>query len=370
MIDEYELWVHGVDGSRWPIHGRPSHGECVRLRNGSLGELYDAPLTTTYRARTGQPGASYRGFRFMERHVVLNVVFFGETWHELAARFKRAFAPDRDAHLVVITPHSGERRLAVRLEEAPHYADGVDPFSREFAEYQFVLIAGCPLWVEPVQYTDEFVFNGSNWVGEGVEVSNPTDTPVWPKWVMTAPAKFGLPDIPIGQEYDQQRMLWLPFQPTNRSTVLVDTDPGEELITANDGTLLWAKMNGQFPMHAIPPFTPPTILPVAVDPFPMLPFDLPTSWRLWIAGKLRDLVSTLGLEGFLALTPEQIGDKISTWMKNHAPDWLEPLRPDVIAEFTGRFIGELIRNTYGRIGNIAGATCQIRLDRRWLHPWD
>lgn len=370
MHDEYELWIYGADGSQWPVHGKPSWGRDVRLKEGTLGEFYDAPLSTTYKARAGQPGAQYRGFRYLERHVVLNLVFYNSDWQPLLSRIKRAFAPDRDAQLAVRTPHAGERRLTVRLEEAPKYADGRDPFSRQFAEVQFVLIAADPLWTEPVQYTDEFVFNGSNWAGEGLVVENPTDTPVWPKWVMTAPAKFGIPDIAIGQEYDQDRMLWLPFQPTNRASVLVDTDPGEELITANDGTLLWAKMNGQFPQHPIPPFTPPTVVPVAVDPFPLLPFDLPTSWRMWIGEKLRELVRFMGLEDFLALTPEDIGRKVSDWMKGVTPDWLEPIHPDLIAEFTGSFIAKLIRETYGRIGNIAGATCQVRLDRRWQHPWD
>lgn len=370
MHEEFELWIYGVDGSKWPVHGKPSWGENVRLKDGTLGEFYDAPLSTTYKARAGQSGSQYRGHRFLERHLVLNLVFFDESWQSDLSRLKRAFAPDRDAELAVITPHAGERRLKVRLEEAPSYADGWDPFSRSFAEYQFVLVAADPLWQEPVPFTNEFVFDGSNWAGEGITVENPTDTLAWPKWVMTAPAKFGIPDIAIGEDYDQQRMLWLPFQPTNRASVLVDTDPGQELITANDGTLLWAKMNGQFPMHAIPPFTSPTVLPVAVDPFPLLPFDLPTSWRLWIGDKLRQLVKTLGLSRFLALTPEDIGGYIEGWMKGVTPDWLEPLGPGLLAEFTGAFIARLIRETYGRIGNIAGATCQVRIERRWQHPWD
>lgn len=366
-IQEFDLIVEGADGSRWPIHGPSAHGQDVRLLEGSVGELYDAPLTSTYKPRAGQAGASYLGHRWLERHIVLRVAAYGDQWASTESRFRRAFAPDRDAHLVAITPQWGARRLAVRLEEAPEYEDGRDPFSQGISVKKFVLCAADPWWYG-AEHRDEFVFTGTNWAGGSVTVDNPGDVPAWPRWVLTSPAKFGLPDIPIGADHDQDRMVYLPFQPNGRD-VLVDTDPLQEMIVANDGTLMWAQMNGQFFQHPIPPFTPPTQLPIYVDPFPLLPIPLPTSWRMWIAVKLRQLAELVGADKLLAMTPEEFAAKVTEWLKGKTPEWIDPVNPDLLAELTADVIARLIRETYGRLTNIAGATAQVRVDRRWSRPW-
>ncbi|ALA68547.1 hypothetical protein [Corynebacterium lactis] len=366
MHDNYQLVVHGVDGSKWPIHGRGEHPQ-VRLLEGALGDFYDAPLATAHKARVGQPGSSFLGARDLERHVVLRVGFFDTDWQRWESRFRRAFSPTADATLVVRTEQSGERHLRVRLEEHPQFEDGLDPFSQGIMVKKFVLIAHNPYWVDPVIYTDTFTFDGSNWFSGSVTVNNPTDVPVWPKWTLTSPAKFGLGDIPIGQSHDQDRVVWIPFQATG-STALVDTDPIQELITSN-GEPLWELMNGQFFMHQIPPFTPDTKIPVRVDPFPLIPVIIDPAVRTWIAQKLEQLVGTMGLRNFLALTPEEIGRRVSEWMQGVRPDWVPELTSKQISEFTGEAIAKILRETYGRITNIAGAEAQIHLERRWRHPW-
>ena len=365
-----KITIIGVDDSEWVIHGPGSKSSPVRLREGDLGEFYDAPFSSSYKGVVGRAGKRYTGHHFLERNIVLDLHIYadsGRTWGQVDSDFRRAFDPELEATIVVETELSGERWIKVRLGEHPSYQGGLDPHETTGGDFQYVLVAANPYWCSGT-VTDEFVFSGSNWYGDGVRVSNPGDVPAWPKWVLTAPAKYGLPDVSWRDDADKDRMVFLPFQPHGRE-VLVDTDPHEEMITANDGTLLWAKMNGQFFQYPIPGRTPSTVLPVYVDPFPMLPFNLPVEWRIWIAQKMREWAEQLGLTAFLALTPEDIGNKIRSWMDGTIPDWVPVLSSDILAEMTGAFIANLIRETYGRIGNIAGATAQVRVDVLWSRPW-
>lgn len=366
MHDNYQLIVHGVDGSVWPIHGRGAHPN-VRLLEGALGEFYDAPVATVHKARVGQPGSSFLGARDLERHIVLRMGFYDEDWQLWESRFRRAFSPVADATLVVRTPESGERHLRVRLEEHPQYEDGRDPYAQGIMVKKFVVIAHNPYWFSPTVHTDTFTFDGSNWASGSVTVSNPGDVPVWPKWTLTAPAKFGLGDIAIGESFDQDRVVWIPFQ-ANGSTALIDTDPIQELIVSN-GEPVWELMNGQFFLHQIPPFTPDTKIPVMVDPFPLIPVLIDPAVRKWIAQRLEQLVAELGLKSFLALTPEDIGQRVSTWMQGARPEWVPELTAKQISEFTGEAIARILRETYGRIANISGAEAQVHLEWRWRHPW-
>lgn len=365
-----KITIVGVDGSEWLIHGPGSKDSPVRLREGDLGEFYDTPFSATYKGVVGRAGKRYLGHNVLERNLVLDLHIYsdsGRSWGQVDSDFRRALDPELEATIVVETELSGRRWLKVRLGETPTYQGGLDPHETTGGDFQYVLVSGNPYWCSGT-ITDEFVFSGSNWYGDGVTVSNPGDVPAWPKWVLTAPAKYGLPDVSWRDNEDSARMVFLPFQPNGRE-VLVDTDPHEEMITANDGTLLWAKMNGQFFQYAIPGRTVATELPVYVDPFPMLPFDLPVEWRIWIAQKMREWAEQLGLTAFLALTPEDIGNRIRGWMNGTIPDWVPVLSSDVLSEMTGTFIANLIRDTYGQIGNIAGATAQIRVDVLWSRPW-
>lgn len=372
LSEQANLTIEGVDGVRWHIHGPRSATSPVRLREGDVGELFDAPFSTVYKGVAGMPGKRFRGLNYAERNVVLRLNIAGESgrgWAAVDSRFWRSLSGERPFRLLVETELSGRRWLWVRLAEAPKVENSLDPHEQSNMMMQIVLTAENPFW-QAAPIKDEFVFDGSNWATGGVTVTNPGDVPAWPKWVLTAPAKYGLPDIDLSTPVDKRldRFVYLPFQPTGRE-VLVDTDPFEEMITTNDGTLLWAQMNGQFFQNQLPARLPETRLPVYVDPFPLLPFDLPTTWRIWIGEKLEQLVDQLGLSKFLALTPEDIARRIAEWINGRKPDWLDPVVPDVLVELTMDFIARIIRETYGRIGNIAGATAQIIVEPQFTRPW-
>lgn len=362
----FQLIVEGADESQWCIHGPGAHPD-VRLLEGPLGDFYDAPMSTAYKSRVRQPGSTFLASRDLERHIVLRVAFYGRDWAMWESRFRRAFDPERPATLRVISPLSGERRLQVCEEEHPQMEDGLDPHGQAIVVKKFILIAPNPYWREPVDYVDTFRFDGSNWSSGFVTVTNPTDTIAWPKWTVTAPIKVGLPDVPIGQEHDQDRLVWLPFQ-AHGSTALVDTDPTKEQVVSN-GEPIWELMMGQRFMNPIPPATQETKLPVMVDPFPLVPVILDYRVRIWIAQRLEEFAHLVGLDRILAITPEELAQKLTAWMTEKRPEWVPEITAQTIQALTAKVVAEAIRQTYGRVANIAGAEAQVRLERNWRHPW-
>lgn len=365
MSDLFTLTIEGANGSEWVVHGPGSESSPVRLEEGDVGEFYDAPVAVTSKARVGQPGSSYRGHRVLERNIVLRLTTFDTSsslnWSRVDSDLRRAFSYDEDVTLRVSTELSGERYIKVRLAEEPSLNSDHDPLGHRVGRWVFTLTAYDPFWYSDT-YTDEYVFDGLNWYGDGVWVDNPTDVECWPSWVLTSPAKFILPD------WDGSRQIVIPFQPLGR-TAVVQSDPMEEMVVANDDTLLWAEMNGQFFMNPVPAYTDRTFVPVCVDPLPNLPIVLPNGWREWIASEIAKWAKALGAEGVFQTTPAQLGQKIRNIITGATPDWLEALSPTILGTLVPNFIADRIVEAWGSVGNMAGATAQVRLNRRWSRPW-
>ena len=371
FADSVDVMLHGADGSYWNISGpRSAHSQVVMIEGG-VGDLFDAPATTHFKPRAGQSGTTYRGFRMEERNIVLRVLIFADSsveWARVDSDFRRALDYDKQSELIVRSSMSGERRLKVRLAEAPAYQWDKDPNYHAAALTEFVVVAEDPFWYSGHEH-DEFVFDGLNWYGGNVTVSNPGDVPVWPKWVLTAPAKFILPDVSFRDDAEKDRTIVLPFQPLGRE-VLVDTDPLEELITANDDTLLWAEMGGQFFQNPIPPRTPPTQIPVSIDPLPNLPVVLPPGWREWIAGRINEWAKRLGKEELFRRTPEDIAKVVhDTLYDKNRPQWLKDIGDPILDFLNVDYIAGRIINAWGQTNNMAGATAQVRVDHKWSRPW-
>lgn len=364
LHEQATIFIDGVDGSEWCVHGPGSVGSPVRLLEGSVGDLVDPPVSTTYKARVGQAGSQYRGHKVQARNVVMDFIVCaadGVSWARVDSDFRKAFAFDRDTVIRVITPLSGERYLRVRLEETPEFKNEIDPHEQSASQYTYTLIAGDPYWYSDT-HKDSFVFDGMNWYGGGVWVDNPTDVDCWPKWVLTDQARFILPD------WDSQRTIVLPFM-TQGTRAVVDTDPMAELITTENDVLTWADMNGQFFMNPIPGYTDRVFVPVSVDPLPRLDIVLPPGWREWIAKKLGEWATRLGADGVLKASAGDVAAEVRKVITGATPPFLKPLSDTVIGHLTLDFISQRIAEAYGSVANIAGATAQVRLERRWSRPW-
>jgi hypothetical protein len=264
--------VVGVDGSSWTLSGTGQGEQGVELATAPTG-LYDAPVTTFWNSSAYQPGATYGGASWQKRDVAFAVnVHATETlsWESVDSAWRKAWAYDRDTELVVTTQF-GTRRLFLRLSEQPEFETERDPHLKRWAKVTMTCTAGVPWWVEDdvtvtaVSSTDTTAAGVSETLW--LPVSNPTDRPMWLRWVASAPGVWTLPDFSFAADEFADRVITLPSLSVGQD-ITVDTDPLEEMVVAANGSSVWARMNGKVFLHSVPPWTPETQLPVTVSGAP------------------------------------------------------------------------------------------------------
>lgn len=369
-----QVTLVGVDGERWVIHGPGAAASPARMLEGGVGDLFDAPVSVSTRATAASAGAHYLGHRIEERTIVLNLITYSDVgskdWSRTDAALRRAFAYDQDARLEVQTEESGVRWIGVRLAEAPSYERDFDPHMDHSAIWTITLTALDPYW-HGDDITEEVQFSGANFQNR-ITVQNPGDVPSWPKYVMTAPARWALPNPSWDKDNpDMNRLIWFPMQPAGRE-LYIDTDPGQEMVVASDdnGSGAWAMMNGQFFSEPIPPETRPTTLPVEVDPVPYLPWQIPSSVRAYLAQRVRDKATELGDEGFFDLTTQELAELIEDWLQAMTPPIMDWLSFDILDRLVAPTLAPLLADIYGStIRPLLGATVQIIIPTRYNRPW-
>ncbi|MFX0581181.1 phage tail protein [Nocardia nepalensis] len=258
----------GVDGSTWTLAGQGRGREGVELATSPSG-LYDAPVTTIWNQSAFQVGSSFGGYRTNKRDVVFAVNIFqtpGRSWESVDSAWRKAWAYDRDATLNVTTDY-GTRSLALRLSEQPDFKPEKDPHLKMWGKVVMTCTAGNPWWVESdvtSTWSSTIDTSGGQIQSGTVTIANPTDQPMWMKWVCSAPGKWTLPDFSwIAGDANANRMVTLP-RTTLGQDLTVDTDPMEEMIVAADGSQIWALMNGVSFLYPVPAYTTPTSIPVSV----------------------------------------------------------------------------------------------------------
>lgn len=372
-MQDVEITLTGVDGSRWYLHSEKD--KRVFIEEGGLGDIFDVPATTSLKARVGAPGAMFVGSRQLERHLALPLVVHDPDpleWQRLDSGLRRAFSFEKEATLEVTTPFSGTRSLKVRLSEQPQYRGERNPARRGVSQWTFPLVAADPFW-RGQPYRAAWEFNGINWFGDYITVQNLADQPSWPKWLLTSPAKFILPDPdleahPLGVSAEDARMIDIPFQPLGQTATL-DTDPHSEMIITDGGVPLWAQMNGQFFEHPIPPHTRDIKIPIAVDPLPNTGWLVPVGVKKLIAGHLRKVGEAQSDDYFLRLTPQGLAELIQHGLLSMSEKIMPQLTDKAWHGLTVKVIAEAITKAYGSVGNMAGATAEVMIEQRWSRPW-
>ena len=243
------------------------------------------------------------------------------------------------------------------------------------------LRSGDPLY-SSMEETDVWRFNGINYVGH-VTVSNPTDVPMPPQWVMKGPADFILPDFsfetregwPFYEHRD--RRIVMPFQKIG-TDVTVDLTDGQEQVAARGMPNYWQLMNGQFFLHKVPPWTPPTKIPVVVNPIPWLPtlwhrfgipFEIPAEALVAMAVRLTARLEPLGTDTVLSWTPERLAQEINQAIRQVLPNFLGDWVDILLQVLNVPTIGEIIAEAWGSVANMAGAGVQLRQQRKWTRPY-
>ncbi|MBF6085227.1 phage tail protein [Nocardia cyriacigeorgica] len=260
--------VEGCDGTWFTISGRGMGAQGVLLGTDVEG-IYDAPVRTIYASHAAQIGSTYYGHRNLQRDVVFGVTIGSteRTWGENDSAWRKAWSYSQDTTLWVTTETS-RRYLKLRLSEQPQFTPETDPHLRKSERVVMTCVAADPWWYE-ASVTDEFVTDAVAESGY-VTVSNPCDQEIWLQWIAQGPGRWVLPDHSWGDNRwrraisDAARAISLPK--ANPSQVFwVNTDPFADQLRDLNGSQVWSLMKGVTFMYPIPPYTPPTQVPVSVS---------------------------------------------------------------------------------------------------------
>lgn len=250
--------VEGVDGSVWRLHGPGAGREGVRLGTSPEG-LYDAPVRTLWQQGAFQEGSTPNGVRWDARDVVFVALVQprgSRSWQDVDSAWRRAWSYTADSILRVTTP-SGTRELKLRMFEAPKFTPETDPRINAFGEVVMTCRAGDPFWREQ---PDKQAVTASGASGtEYLRVVNPTDKEMWLRWVLSPGSRWTVPDFDFS---GGSRTVTMPTAYTSRD-VLIDTHPLREQIVVPDWANAWEAMGGVTLLHPVPPYTPPTDVPVS-----------------------------------------------------------------------------------------------------------
>lgn len=289
------------------VHGVMQGTEAVWLAKGQVEGIYDAPVRTTWKSGAFQDGSRQKHRKWMHRdmvlgfHVIDNANTFAYNDSEFRKLFDYQIDPwDDDAPPTTIeveTEISGVRCLDVLMFDTPKFASDIDPQKQQYGNLILQLRAGQPFWYESFDTATghaEDTFSSAGSSGSGVvTIENPTDQIMYHKFILTQ-GTWTLPDRqwvgPPGERVwggaNSSRNVTGITVTAGNGGATVDLD-GQELMfrDANDTNIL-AQLAGKFFNYPIPPYTPPTDLPVSYSGAPgggaMCRLVMPRRWsRPW-----------------------------------------------------------------------------------------
>lgn len=390
--EKITIRITGVDGSKWRITGEKGGDQGVWLDQAHTGLITDTPVETIWQSTVGQIGGTFRGLNFAPREISMPVMILdhkGESWQSIDSRWRRAWSYTDDS-TITVEVDGRARHLKARLKATPEQKLETTSGQAQGASIMLMhLVAGDPLWHSDT-VTEEWVFNGVHWTGN-VTVSNPTDVPMWLQWVVTGPASIILPDYSFETRdgypgVDQQtRRIVLPHL-RYQWDALVDSDPTHEQLAVLGKPNFWMLLEKPF-LYPIPPRTPPTQLPVAVNPLPLLPevwkrldipFDIPVAFLVEMAHNLEKILTGIGLATLQQYSANQIAvqvrralDETVKWAQEFGMvgNWLAVL-PNALSEsHLAELIGDAWGHAWGQAFNLPGAGVQVRMTHRWTRPY-
>lgn len=279
MSEYLAVFLTGSDGSHWDLSGPDAGEQGCEMRPKPSG-LIEPPVTTMWTKSAF--GSKYEGAKVQRRDVVFSVQIHGtdaDDWHEVDSQFRMALGNFDNQFTITFVTSDGERSLKLRLLESPKAYETLDYEQYDphiYGDSTLVITAAAeqPYWdggvapSVPGKPTSWTLSSGT--MGTGVVwVQNLGDVAIWPRWTVTAPSKWVLPDRSWGQTLynaatqDANRTVPLPQLYTGEDSHL-DSNPQEEAIIAANGAPVWARWKGNGILYPIPPGTPPTAVPIAL----------------------------------------------------------------------------------------------------------
>ena len=306
--DTLTIRIHGADGSVWPVHGDGAGERGVWLSEDQVEGLFSAPIRQAWTSGAQEIGGRQEGMWYEVRDLALGF-HVTDSVRPVAvtdALFRQAFVPrldrwDHDARsprIEVQTDLSGSRFLDVLQYDKRDFDPGIDPLVVGYGNPIIPLRAG-----QPSYYSDDEVstFTSTATSASGtITVSNPGPLPMYHKFVLTR-CQATLPDVSwsgapgarvpgidkLSGRDDSDRMILCPLLNSTHGGATIDL---EHLISntlmirdASDQNMLGQMpVPGKFFSYEIPPWTPPTELPVSYTNAPaggaMIRCIMPRRW--------------------------------------------------------------------------------------------
>ena len=361
----------GPNGYEWVLSGPGMGEQGVELGRKPRG-LYSASGKSIWNSGAFQEGATFEGMRWEPRDMVITALIFGDDgtdWEETYARWVSSWHFDKPGVLSYTSPNGERRTIPVQLYEASEFEPDFDPRLNGFGEMVMTIRSARPWWESTPDY-DLFRFDGTNFAGGYVTVWNPTDRPMSLGWALKGPARWVLPDVDPSDESTKDRVIRMPFQRIGWD-VTVDTRADARQVHCNQKPNYWALLGGQFFMNEVPPNTPPTRVPVYIDPLPTIPFAVPVEWSIKLAEFVTAQIAALPEENatIFTTTPEQLGEWVEEFVRTLTPDFIERLNPDLFSQLVPSTIAGWVVEAMGSLGNMAGAEAMVVMRRDWMGPW-
>lgn len=241
MSQHLKIEVIGRDGSEWVISG-PGYGQQGVILKPKVSQFIDAPVKTLF--VPGPFGEEFAGKRVQRREMVFTVQVGGEDmtpeeWADTDARWRWAWDYQEESVMrVTVLDNVGSqvyppRFINLRLLEEPKSYGEKDPYLTSDNEVVMTVTATFPYWrAADLQLSWA---TGSSAGSKTFNIANNGDVEVFPRWALTAPGVWTLPDYSWGSGMygravaDANRTVQLPELPDG-ADASVDSDPRVQTI--------------------------------------------------------------------------------------------------------------------------------------------
>jgi len=272
--------TYGQDQMVVDIFGPNKKDQGVCLLSNFSG-LYHAPRSPVRVSWAFQEGSTPSPFpRVDERILDIRLGCQGNTQLELEQIEQQLWSIltfEQDAILRVYSQLSAPRELQVRLDRKPKDTWQYDSSATNLLIWEITLVACNPWWYDT---TLTSTWTNTGGTGSGfLTLTNPANVECWVQYASAQfdvdttqtwtlpdgiaiwppgslnsldvsiagdPVTVSLPTLAAGQEF------------------LVDTYPLGRTLMVRDGSQAWARLNGVAFQNSVPPFTPPTQVPISV----------------------------------------------------------------------------------------------------------
>lgn len=256
--------IYGCDGSYWYVSGPDLDQEAGVSLNPRLTGAIDAPVKTLW--LPGAFGQEAQGYRWQRRDIVFAVQTYAqdpETWMSVDSGWREAFDYVKETR-IVYTTSAGSRWISVRMLEEPKAYEGEaekgkSPFLTCDSTVVMTVAAELPFYVsDSLWYEWEIPSGGVTNGSVQINIQNDSDVPVWPRWTLSAPGEWTLPDFSWGSEeysrgaQDAGRTVVLPSL-SSYENVVVDSDPRRQTILAENMANVQGRWKGQDLLYPIGP---------------------------------------------------------------------------------------------------------------------